>query len=167
VVADDRYRPVPAGTAGGRPITDDALRAGRWLRDHSAPDDVVATNAHCRTVAGGQCDVRHFWIAAYTERRVLVEGWGYTEYALGGGSNWSASFPDARRLAENDRAFQEPSAEALDVLRRRYGVRWLFVDRRYEPASPRLGEFATERYRSEDFLVYELRGWAYPAASTR
>lgn len=52
--------------------------AARWVRDQSAPGDVLATNVHClATGPDGYCDPRSFWLSAYAERRVLVEGWGF------------------------------------------------------------------------------------------
>ena len=160
VAHDDRLWSSPL-SIDGRPIPDEALTAGRWLRDHSSVDDVVATNSHCRVIFKGQCDNRHFWIAAYTERRIVVEGWGYTDYALtsgkGGKQNFRyVAFQDAERLAENDRVFQQPSRANLDLLKRKYQVRWLFVDERYDRPADGLAELATERYRSDHFTIYEV-----------
>ncbi len=160
VVAADGFRPV-AVSKDGRPIPDEALAAARWLRAESDVDDVVATNTHCRTVNLNGCDNRHFWIAAYTERRVVVEGWGYTDYAIGGGKSGQENmrylgFQDPDRLGENDAAFQHPSGETLGLLKRKYGVRWLFVDERYDKPSPGLADHATVRHRTRNFTIYEL-----------
>lgn len=145
---------------GRRPIAPGAVPAGRWLRDHSDPGDLVATNTHCRDVIDGRCDNRHFWIAAYTERRVLVEGWGYTATANAIDTDGPAYLvpywrPDV--LADNDRLFTAPSTAAAARLRDRYGVRWLFVDRRYDRPAPGLDAVATKRFEAGDVEVYELR----------
>lgn len=144
------------------PIAPGALDAARWLRDNSSPDDIVATNAHCAANYKDNCDNRHFWVAGYTERRILVEGWGYTAYAVKGGATGTEVFYytkywDQERLANNDRAFSDPSEETIDLLATEYGVRWLFVDERYNTPDPRLGQFAELRYRSGDCAIYEIR----------
>ncbi|MEU4834261.1 hypothetical protein [Streptosporangium sp. NPDC023615] len=136
------------------------LTAGRWLRAHSRPDELVATNAHCVWRAGAPCDSRHFWISALTERRVLVEGWAYTARNLDrwrpGASVTGIPFWDTGRLSLNETVFTAPSAEAVRRLREHHGVRWLFVEEDREDLSPRIGEFATLRFRAADCAVYRL-----------
>ncbi|MBB2909502.1 hypothetical protein FHS43_000748 [Streptosporangium becharense] len=150
-----------AGPAGSVPRG--AREAGRWLRDHSRPDDVVATNAHCAVPGTARCDNRHFWVSGLSERRVLVEGWGYSAGAharVGDVTTHaitSLPFWDRRRLADNDAVFRVPTAAGVRRLRERYGVRWLFVDTRYGRPSPPLDGFAVFRYRSGVCAVYEIR----------
>jgi hypothetical protein len=137
------------------------MEAGRWLRDHSDPNDLVATNAHCRSVHVPPCDNHHFSVAAFTERRMLFEGTGYTarsfEIAQATGRNaggigyWDAAIGQA-----NDAAFNQPSVASVGVLRDRYRVRWLFADELHEPPSPDLSAFATLRFRSGYCAVYQL-----------
>lgn len=143
---------------GVRPIPDTALAAARWLRDHSSPNDLVATNSHCRFVPStGGCDNRHFWVAAYTERRVLVEGWGYTTRVMArGGGFYYGPYWDPGRLADNDRAFSDPSSASMARLRSVYGVEWLFVDERFDTPDPSLHEYARLRHRHGPFAVYRL-----------
>jgi hypothetical protein len=144
-------------------VTAGTLEAGRWLRDHSAPDDLVATNAHClpaSATSAEDCVNLHFAVAAYTERRVLVEGWGFTARAheraaeLGA---WVGTVPYWRPevLAANDAAFRTPSVATVNRLRDVYGVRWLFVDATAE-ASPELWRFAELRYRAGDCAIYQV-----------
>ncbi|MEV0566728.1 hypothetical protein [Dactylosporangium sp. NPDC050588] len=141
-------------------VSKGVLEAGRWLRDHSDPDDLVATNAHCQ-LWNKECSDLHFSMTAYSERRMLVEGWGFTTTAhvqaerLG---MWVGSIPYWRPeiLADNDAAFSSPSPQTVGILRDRYGVRWLFVDESQNNVSPQLSTFATERYRSGVAVVYEL-----------
>ncbi|WP_067175705.1 hypothetical protein [Microtetraspora niveoalba] len=134
------------------------MAAGRWLRSHSDPGDLVATNAHCRPDGQVACDERHFWVAALSERRVLVEGWAFTGRNMSqwrpGDSPEYLPFWDRERLRANDLAFTSPSRKAVERLRDRYGVRWLFVDER--DASPRIGAFATLRFRSPGCAIYEM-----------
>jgi len=138
------------------------IRAARWLRAHSSPDDLLATNVHCRWSVAKRCDNRHFWISAYAERRVLVEGWGYangvnTRAKLYGSPGMSSvPFDDPERLTDNDMAFETPSDATIGTLRDRYGVRWLFVDDRPADISPELGLHAALRFRSGHCAVYEI-----------
>jgi hypothetical protein len=159
----DGWQVEPAPAANGRiwtVIPAGAIEVGRWVRGHSDPDDLVATNVHCMPgPLGRPCQNRHFWVAAYTERRVLVEGWGYTrtshERAKATGlPHELVPFWDSPLLAANDEAFAEPSRESIGRLRDEYGVRWLVVDRRYNPPAADLSSFADLRVRVDDTVVY-------------
>lgn len=146
--------------AGGPDRTEAA--AARWLRANSDTDDLVATNAHCAARPRGACDTRHFWIAALTERHVLVEGWAYTNtingIVAGTGRNPSLEpFWDQPRLVANDAVFERPSAGTVGVLRNRYGVRWLYADTTSTPVPRSLGRFAVLRYDRPGVRIYELR----------
>ncbi|MBT2231289.1 hypothetical protein [Nonomuraea sp. NEAU-A123] len=143
-----------------RVIPQGALAAGRWLRDHSEPDDLVATNTHCRLGYEHPCDTRYPWVAALSERHVLVEGWAYTATNL---SHWRPGllpeglpFWDTELIKMNDTAFQSPSQTAMRRLRESYGVRWLFVDELRANPSRRIGDFAEFQFRSGDYAVYRL-----------
>ncbi|MFF5245216.1 hypothetical protein ACFY3V_13145, partial [Streptosporangium sp. NPDC000095] len=147
--------PVPV-----QAVPQGALEAGRWLRAHSDPDDLVATNAHCRWGYENPCDSRQFWVAALSERRVLVEGWTYTAANM---SHWRPGSPpeylpfwDEERIRLNDAAFQAPSAATIGRLRERYGVRWLFADEHRTGRTSRIGDFAELRFRSGDCAVYRI-----------
>jgi hypothetical protein len=143
-------------------VTQGTMEAGRWLRDHSSPDDLVATNAHCAYMEGSEtCYNLHFAIAAYAERRVLVEGWGFSATAhvqaaklnvyVGSVPYWK---PDV--LADNGAVFNHPSDENVRKLRDKYGVRWLFVDETQGVPPVELTRYATLRYRAGPSVVYEI-----------
>jgi hypothetical protein len=140
-------------------LTPGTKEAGRWLRDHSDPNDIVATNAHCRSTY--QCDNHHFSVAAFTERRVLFESMGYTarSFEIGqriGVNPGNLPFWDPVLQADNDAVFQHPSTAAVGRLRDRYHVRWLFADEANQPPSPRLDDFARLRFRAGECAIYEL-----------
>ncbi|WP_433211842.1 hypothetical protein ACQP00_51280 [Dactylosporangium sp. CS-047395] len=145
-------------------VTQGTLEAGRWLRDHSSPDDLVATNMHCAYEGRrgrSACDRRHFGIAAYSERRVLVESWAYTAEAhnqetLQGVPQEHTDYWRPRILADNDAAFTDPSPMTIGVLRDRYHVRWLFTEDDIMPPSPELGRYATLMFRSGACAVYRI-----------
>ncbi len=163
--------PGGAGSGGPAPATRPAVRsevvppgamaAAHWLRDHSGPGDLVATNAHCLWGQESPCDSRHFWVAALSERRVLVEGWAFTarsqERWRPGLSVNHLPFWDEPMMAANDAAFTAPSAAAMRLLRDRYGVRWLFADERLTGAGPEaIARFADLGFRSGGYAVYRL-----------
>ena len=109
--------PIAEPRDAGEMIPPEAIAAARWLRDNSSPSDLVATNLHCRPrpTSTAPCDARHFWVSAYSERHMLVEGWAYTTVATAYGiahgvSDRTVPFWDQPMLAANDEAFAWPSA---------------------------------------------------------
>ncbi|WP_440100712.1 hypothetical protein, partial [Streptosporangium sp. H16] len=172
-----------AGPVASASIPRGALEAGRWLRAHSDPGDLVATDVHCRWGHEDPCDSRQSWVAALSERRVLVEGWTYTSANM---SRWRPGslpehlpFWDGERIRLNDAAFQAPSAAAIQRLRERYQVRWLLADERRTGRASRIrdvrdigdvrdvrdiGDFAELRFRSGDYAVYRIPEHGIPAS---
>jgi hypothetical protein len=125
--------------------------AARWVRDHSSPDDVLATDVHCQPVSRvPTCDPRSFWLSAYAERRVLVEGWTFSPRASGMAE---VPFWDPDLLRRNDEAIADPTPERLAELRDAYGVRWIVAAH----PSLRLGDLADLRYQAGSITVYEIR----------
>ncbi len=144
-------------------ISADTARAGRWIREHSQPDDIIATNAHCLIVEdeSAPCDNRRFALAAMAERRVLVEGWGFTnsvyvQAAATATAPWFAGYWDEERWQANENAFTAPSAQAIADLRDRYGVRWLVVDTSHGQPSPEISKHASLRFAAGTCAVYEI-----------
>jgi hypothetical protein len=127
--------------------------AARYVRDHSAPDDIVATNVHCLAYYGTVCDPREFWLAAYSERSVLVEGWGFAPRVA---ENQFVPFWDQQQLATNDAAIAAPTPDNIAQMKA-WGVRWLVVDRTVSPESPDLARFATLDFDNGRMAVYALR----------
>ncbi|WP_033340087.1 hypothetical protein [Catenuloplanes japonicus] len=154
--------PMEADPSEVRPaVPEGAVEAGRWLRDHSGPDDLVATNVHCRSLLQWVCDNRNFWVSAYTERRVLISGWGYTVTAHAQAARTGTvvnrvEFWDRDLLNLNDAAFQMPSAVSVGRLAADHGVRWLLVDRRTSTPPPELSRYAIPRFTAGLCDVYEL-----------
>lgn len=130
------------------------VQAARWVREHSLPDDVIATNVHCLGYWGDLCDARSFWLSAYAERRVLVEGWSFAPRQAVGGI--FAPFWDPAKLALNDEAFTAPTLENLRQMREGYGVRWLVADRAIGAPSPLLDTLARRAFDNGRIAVYEI-----------
>lgn len=155
--------PGPAAAPSESLIGPGGIQAARWLRAHSAVDTTVATNAHCQVPNTGVCVPRNFWMAGYAERQFLVEGWSYVsrssigQHAPADENVTVGPFWDAARLSLNDKAFRRPTAANLGRLRTEYGVRWLFVDLRYQVDLPALAREADLRFSSGAYRVFELR----------
>jgi hypothetical protein len=152
-------KPLRNVSAGPHSQPPGAIEASRWLRDHSQPGDLVATNSHCMLNVTWHCDSRDFWLAAYSERHVLVEGWSYTEtvlkgVSLYGGQLGTRPYWDPAKLAENDAVFTAPTAGSVAAFAARYNVRWLVAVG--PQVSPDLGRFAAERFSAGSVRVYEL-----------
>ncbi|WP_329005139.1 hypothetical protein OHA18_17340 [Kribbella sp. NBC_00709] len=135
--------------------------AAQWLQRNSTPGDLVATNAHCIIQRNGLCDSRHFWLAALSERPVLIEGWSYSNQAnriaLTTGDNPSLiPYWDSSELAANDAAFKSPTPASIERLRQA-GVRWLYADNRAGGVSPALRNYVRLRHATLDATIYELR----------
>lgn len=134
------------------PMPRSRVEAARWVRDHSRPDDVLATNVHCLSPEPA-CYAGSFWLSAYAERRVLVEGWAFAPRVV------AIAYPpfwDSELLSRNDAAFTAPTAPGLAQLRDAYGVRWLVVDRAYRPEAAGLAGLAAVRFDNGRLAVYEL-----------
>ena len=125
------------------------LAAFQFMRADSSPGDIIATNAHCRTgsIAGGDCDPRRFMIAAATQRRVLVEGWGYTQN--GNSIDWVRS-----QIELSDDFINAPTSARQQRLVE-LGVKYIFVDERLG-YSPELEDYSTLVFESEFARVYRL-----------
>ncbi|MFJ2776074.1 hypothetical protein [Kitasatospora sp. NPDC087315] len=144
---------------GAWPLPASQVEAGRWVRAHSDPSDVLVTNGHCRSendyaVPGQTCwNSLSFWLSAYSERSVLVEGWAYSPRLM---SEKSGTFWDQPLLKLNDDAIYQPTADILDQLHDRYHVRYLVVNRKLAPESPLLKTLATQVFDNGRMAVYEI-----------
>lgn len=151
----------PSPSDSSRLVTSAESGAALWLRAHSRPTDIVATNVHClgRTTRPN-CDARAFWVGAFTERPVYIGGWAYTSAARemhgqGGRSYKLQPFHDPARFAANEVVFSNPTA--ADVARlRSAGVRFVYADSLASPVSPRLAAVATLVHREGTVSIYEL-----------
>jgi len=141
----------------------DEESAALWLRKHSKPTDVVATNTWCRP-AGKQtpgCDARGYIVSGLAGRRTLIEGWAYTNQAMAeqgvGGKRYTEQpSPWPERVALTNQALAAPTPELLRRLREEYGVRWLYADARDGTVSPTLDRLATLRHSVGKVRIYDL-----------
>lgn len=148
----------------GNQFAPGGVQAATWVEEHSGINDIVATNAHCRKPAADLCDNRNFWISAYTERRVVIEGWGYTAATNGdyseGSRNVYIPTPDPERLKINDAAFQHPSAATVNKLVNTYNVKFFFVCKKY-PADLQglnsLPSLLTRVFVNKSYAVFQVK----------
>jgi hypothetical protein len=164
LVMDGRFAQAHPNGGGYVPVPMPASRvdAARWLRDHSDPDDVLVTNAHCLYITPeGRCDSRSFWLSAYSERRVLLEGWLFApraaELVQRTGLGVYLPFWDQALLGRNDAAISDPTADRLARLRDDYGVRWLVVDRTWGLESLSLRGFAQKVFDNGRVGIYQVQ----------
>ncbi|WP_460567530.1 hypothetical protein [Humibacter soli] len=147
------------GFASGITIPADGAEAARWLREHSAPTDTVATNMHCLPLTATRhgCDPRNFWLSALAERNVLLEGWAYSTPSpkVAPGFEDSGPFWDPAFLKQNDAAITNPSAETVKWLKD-HGVKWVFVDADSSSPSPELGNYLQLEFQRGPFSVYRV-----------
>ncbi len=141
-------------------VTPDQAAAARWLRAHSSPDDVLATNVHCVQPSYDSCWLMSFRFSAFAERRVLVESWGYASRAVDEAATRSTTpaeipFWNPDVLVTNEEAFYAPTPSTMDFMRR-HGVRWLVVDRAFGWESGELRRFADVRWQHGSVVVYAL-----------
>jgi hypothetical protein len=153
-----RSNPVTSDYPGA--VTVDQVRAARWIRDHSAVDDLVMTNRHCQTPNTESCDPRRFALTAFSERQFLVEGWSYTPHSEQGSPEFGPGGiyvpywrPDLLRL--NDGFIDHPDQQSADRLRQ-LGVKWVLVDRIQAHAASTLEPWARLRYALPTADVYEF-----------
>jgi hypothetical protein len=136
------------------------VSAARWVADHSQPDDIIATNVHSRLPGTANCDKRSFWVAAFTERRVVVEGWGYTEATNEAkASGGCSSVPNPTALRANNQAFRQPSVRTVDRLVTRYDVKYLFVSKAYDADIAGLRSLHSVlrlAYSNRNYLVFKV-----------
>lgn len=140
------------------------VAAAVWIRKHSENDDIIATNVHCRNPDDKHCDNRNFWISAYAERRVVVEGWGYTsgtnEDSAGDNRNRRTGIPDKERLRINDAAFERPKPATVRRLVETYDVSFLLVSKLYDVKLDRLKalhQMVKKKYSNDTYVVFKVR----------
>jgi hypothetical protein len=139
-----------------------AQEAALWLADNTDPTDVLATNAHCR--AGQKyrdgCDARGFWLGALSQRRVLLEGWGYTaeasaQWGVGGQPTARQPSPWPERLRLSQQVFADPTEEVVNSLAE-LGVTWLVGVRSAGPVDDSLAELAVKEFDNGDVSIYRI-----------
>jgi hypothetical protein len=152
----------PPYVQAGRQVTPGIAQGLAWVRHHSSTDAVLAVNNYStrpyRRHRPAPTPDEYIY-SALAERRVFLEGWVYANRSFQIGEiavfrNQRQPFPDRRWL--NDAVFRRADRRALSILVRRYGVRFLVVDRIHADASPRLAQLAPLAYANRDMRIYAV-----------
>jgi hypothetical protein len=117
-------RPAAPAANSSLAFTSAHVKALVWLREHSATDDIVATNRQCSApqIGATPCaQSRWFLTAAISHRRMLIEGSDYAVAAKPLPAWASERVALSRRFVDRPR---EADAVALWTA----GVRWVVVD---------------------------------------
>jgi hypothetical protein len=129
IAATDHARTSPSAIpAANAPLalSDTQRSALLWLRHHSDPDDIVATNRQCSGPQIGDAvpcpQARWFWTAALTHRRMYIEGVDYAAPTIPPSANETNKVVLSRRFVD------QPTEEDARTLWTA-GVRWVVVDK--------------------------------------
>jgi hypothetical protein len=158
----DSLKPAIAGSTGtgvdlGKTMSPGLYDALVWIRDETPVDSVVAVNN--QWIDTNDQVPLEFIYSGFAERRVFLEGWGYSQRTrdLGFTNLASGANPFADRLELNRAAFAA-DPEALATMARDYGVRYLVVDEINGTAADvgALRQVTRVVYESPEALVLEL-----------
>ncbi len=143
----------PSGVNSHRGITTGLLRGLQWLRHNTPSSAVIAVNNHS---LGGNGGSRYVYYSAFAERSVFLESWQYTPLGAQYVALKKTSSPFPRLLAINDAAVLDASPTAISLLKGRYGVRYILVDRIHGPSSPGLARVARLVYSNPAVAVFKI-----------
>lgn len=142
----------PAAPSAGRRMTRRLYGALTWIRDRTTPDSVIAVNSS---------DQFEFDYAAFSERRVFLGGWAYSQRSRDQGYAQVANGltnPFADRLKLGEEVFMRGDRAALRRVVTRYGVRYLLVDEinGYRADLTALKRVAVLVYRTPDVAILKV-----------
>jgi hypothetical protein len=120
---------APGGASLGKPMSPGLYRGLTWIRDNTPTDSVLAVNN--QWIDAADTVPLEFNYSAFGERRVFLEGWGYSQRTreLGYAMVVAGANPFAGRLAVNESAFADADPRALLIMAREFGVDYLVADR--------------------------------------
>ncbi|MCW1970229.1 MAG: hypothetical protein KIH69_019125, partial [Anaerolineae bacterium] len=142
-----------------RALTAELLAGLHWVRANTDPAAILAVNNQ-RLLQRFPGNGYYWYYSAYSQRRVFLEGWVYTDRArrLGYTQVQDEAFhPFADRAELNRRVFDQADPTALATLVRDFGVGYLLVDKQHGTASPELGKLGRVVFENTALLVYDVR----------
>jgi hypothetical protein len=157
-----RMGPLPRVGVSYSYVSPEQSKAALWLKRHSTSTSVVATNQFCWPMGHDvpNCLVNSAWLSGISGRRLVLGDWTYTSATM---SAYDGTVPINRmpppwpdRVALSKQAVENPTPAVLQRLRKDYGARWIFADRRATRISPALGRLADLRYHSANIRIYRL-----------
>jgi hypothetical protein len=108
-----------------KPLSVELYRSLAWVRDHTPSSAVLAVNN--QWLGRARTAPYEFNYSAFSERRVFLEGWAYSQGVRDRGFLTASVNPFPERLRLNRAAFLGDRS-ALTVLKKKFGVRYLLVD---------------------------------------
>ncbi len=146
--------PGYSADAGLRLVTPQLLDGLVWLRDNTSTNTLVAVNNHFRD--RGHADARMFVYSAFSERRFLVETWAWTPESLSLQARTGIDSPNPfpSLSAVNDSAFASADAQSLGLLRTKYNIRYLFIDKLAGDVAPAL--YTRPTFSNSEVAVVDL-----------
>jgi hypothetical protein len=134
-------------------VTRGEIEALRWARNNTSRTDVLGVN---NQMAGALPS--YFSYSAFSERRIFLEGWLYTPSSY---KNYDLvlhqnTTPFAERQKLNRAVFENADADALRVMREKYGVSFLFVDKKNATTPINLPAGLQKRFANADAEIYQI-----------
>jgi hypothetical protein len=158
-----RLNPLPEVGHNASYVSPEQQRAATWLRQHTDPNAVVATNIFCWPMGTREAHCRHnlMWLSGISGRRTVLSDWTYSAASLRrynatiAYTRLSSPWPDREQLSIA--AVVAPTPENLGQLRTQYSAQWIFADNRATAISTDLARLATLAYHSAHISIYRLR----------
>jgi hypothetical protein len=140
----------------GTGLTSGLYQGLEWLRDRTTPDDVIAVSNY--SVDPNKPAFDDLYYSAFAERRIFLEGWLYSikEQRLGDSIITGPHMPYPERLRLNDAVFQGGDRNALRMLVRNYGVRYLLVDLVHGGHIDRVAALGRLVFSNSDVAIYAV-----------
>jgi hypothetical protein len=135
-----------------RGLTPGLQAALTWIRTHTPTNAVIAVNNVYSNAA--QTSPDYYYYSAFGERRSFLEGWEDTIAAADETNPQLTPFPGRYWL--NTAVFGAGNTSALAVMRRRYGVRYLFVDHVHGSAAPGIARLGRVVFANPSATVYQV-----------
>ncbi|MDX6409528.1 MAG: hypothetical protein QOE13_2599 [Gaiellaceae bacterium] len=129
-----------------------------WIRANTTTNAVLAVNNY-RQGNSQHGPATYFYYAAFSERRVFLEGWLFTSAAwniLGEDALTSKRIPFPERFRLNEAVFKHADQKALKILVRKYGVRYLVDDKAQGNATPALAHLGKVAFSNPAVTVYAV-----------
>lgn len=128
-----------------KPLTPRLYEALSFIRDHTEPDVVIASN---RAFIYAPNDPRFFYYSAFGERRMLVEGWGYMSPTRQ--AQAQLRYKDMQTL------FTTWDEELAGTLLKKYAVDYVIVENRLnQHLWFNTGRYLQLRFENGDTEIYE------------
>ena len=141
-------------TAARPVVVPGLLTALQWLRDHSPIDAVFAVNNHW--LDPGRTNGKYYYYSAFSERQIFIEAYDPIRYGVTPGVVSTTADAFAYRQRLNDAVFDHADTDALRIMTRQYGVRFLFVDRMLGTEEAAVLQLGREVFANQDAIVLEV-----------